>query len=114
MTGYPLSTEQNPQFLVQTLPKIINVAVGLEKHSAIFGHRADSHTVLSPFFRSMALTLCSLPLSLYFFVSHRGSLSVIGKEKFSATDEHKNVIPSPFALSFRTLRFRSGQAQRGI
>src|SRR3990170_8139914 len=38
-------TLQKPQFLVHTSPSIRNVAVGFEKHSPIFGHRALSHTV---------------------------------------------------------------------
>ncbi len=46
LLGSPLCTEQNAQFLRHTSPKIIKVTEGLEKHSPILGHFADSHTVL--------------------------------------------------------------------
>jgi hypothetical protein len=45
--GLPDSTEQNPQFLVQRSPNIMNVAVGFEKQKYLFGHLASSHTVES-------------------------------------------------------------------
>jgi len=43
--GDPFGTEQKVQPRVQTLPRIMNVAALREKHSWMFGQRADSHTV---------------------------------------------------------------------
>jgi len=37
----PAAIAQNPQFRVHTEPNIKKVAVWLEKHSQIFGHRAS-------------------------------------------------------------------------
>ena len=45
--GRPVSMAQKPQFRVQTLPRIMNVAVPSAQHSPMFGQRASSHTVLS-------------------------------------------------------------------
>ena len=42
-----MSIAQNPQFRVQTLPRIMNVAVPSAQHSPMFGQRASSQTVLS-------------------------------------------------------------------
>ena len=43
--GLPVRTAQKPQERVQTLPRIMNVAVRLFQHSPMFGQRASSHTV---------------------------------------------------------------------
>jgi hypothetical protein len=43
--GAPFFTAQNPQFRVQTSPKIMNVAVRLAKHMPILGQPALSQTV---------------------------------------------------------------------
>ncbi len=45
--GFPLGTEQKPQGRVQTLPKIMNVAVRWDQHSVRLGHLALSQTVSS-------------------------------------------------------------------
>ena len=45
--GRPVSMAQNPQFRVQTLPRIMNVAVPSAQHSPMFGQRASSQTVFS-------------------------------------------------------------------
>jgi len=54
------STAQKPHPLVQTSPRIIKVAVGFEKHSPIFGHRADSHTVCRFLLRRIFFIVWSL------------------------------------------------------
>ena len=46
--GRPVSMAQKPQFRVQTLPRIMNVAVPSAQHSPTFGQRASSHTVFRP------------------------------------------------------------------
>ncbi len=40
-----MSTAQNEQPRVQTLPRIMNVAVPAFQHSPMLGHRADEQTV---------------------------------------------------------------------
>ncbi len=44
--GRPVSIAQKPQFRVQTLPRIMKVAVPSAQHSPMFGQRASSQTVL--------------------------------------------------------------------
>jgi hypothetical protein len=46
--GLPVRTAQKPQERVQTLPRIMKVAVRLFQHSPMFGQRASSQTVCSP------------------------------------------------------------------
>src|SRR3990172_10692596 len=55
-----LSTLQKPHDLVHISPSIMNVAVGFEKHSPIFGHLADSQTVCRFLCLRTFLTSCSL------------------------------------------------------
>ncbi len=43
--GLPVSTAQNRQARVQTLPMTMMVAVPAFQHSPMFGHLASSHTV---------------------------------------------------------------------
>jgi hypothetical protein len=47
-SGSEESTAQKAQFLVHLEPRIIKAAVGIEKHSPLFGHFASSHTVVIP------------------------------------------------------------------
>src|SRR5512142_1492725 len=47
LSGGPLGTLQNPQFRVQTFPRIMNVAVPAFQHSILFGQAALSQTVWS-------------------------------------------------------------------
>ena len=51
--GRPVSIAQNPQFRVQTLPRIMKVAVPSAQHSPMFGQRASSQTVLRASSRRM-------------------------------------------------------------
>jgi len=48
--GFPVATWQYLQALVHTLPNIKKVAVPLEKHSPMLGHRDSSQTVLREYF----------------------------------------------------------------
>src|SRR6201991_3441455 len=57
--GRPWATSQNEQRRVQTSPRIMKVAVPLEKHSWMFGHEASSHTVTSEFSRRRAFSCCT-------------------------------------------------------
>ena len=59
-SGLPVFTPQKPQDLVQTLPKIINVAVPSPQHSPILGQLPDVHMVLS-------LYLSTRPLNSVYF-----------------------------------------------
>jgi hypothetical protein len=70
--GSPLKTAQNPQLRVQTFPKIINVAVGFEKHSKILGHLADSQTVCKFLFLNSRFTSWLLRF-LKLFLSQGGN-----------------------------------------
>src|SRR5688572_10372259 len=54
-SGRPWATSQNGQRRVQMSPRIMNVAVPLPKHSAMFGQDASSHTVCSFCARRMSL-----------------------------------------------------------
>jgi hypothetical protein len=47
-SGSEESTAQKAQFLEHLEPSIIKAAVGIEKHSPLFGHLASSQTVESP------------------------------------------------------------------
>jgi hypothetical protein len=52
--GRPVSMAQNPQFRVQTLPRIMKVAVPSAQHSPMLGQRASSQTV----FRASSRRTC--------------------------------------------------------
>ena len=49
--GRPVATAQKPQLRVQTLPRIMKVAVRCAQHSPMFGQRASSQTVCSDLLR---------------------------------------------------------------
>ena len=71
--GRAVSTAQNPQRRVQRVPAIMNVAVGREKHSPMFGQRASSQTVRTPTSRSTRRSgraSCKIPR---FFAAQAGS-----------------------------------------
>jgi hypothetical protein len=71
-----LSTEQNLHVRVQTSPNIRKVAVGLEKHSPIFGHLADSQTVWRFLLRSIDFISWSLLAGPRVFFAQEGSLFI--------------------------------------
>ena len=69
----PLGTEQKPQGRVQTLPRIMNVAVRCDQHSRRLGHFAEEQTVSS--FSSAIRSAVSAwpPPGARFCRSHGGS-----------------------------------------
>ena len=54
-SGLPVCTLQNPQDLVQILPRIIKVAVPSVQHSPILGQFPDTHIVCKLFFSTVDL-----------------------------------------------------------
>ena len=63
--GLPFWQPQKAQSRVHTSPRIINVAVSREKHSAMFGHRASSQTVCRLRLRSSFLVLWTCGVNLF-------------------------------------------------
>jgi hypothetical protein len=75
-SGLPKETEQNPQFLVQTFPRISTVAVPLSQHSPRFGQFALLHIVS----RDKELKTFSVFLKLS--PAGKGRLNQVGKLRF--------------------------------
>ena len=73
--GFPVSTEQNLQALVQTDPRSMKVAVPLFQHSLILGHIASSQTVLSLLPSTWLFTELNLLFSFSFNLIQSGFLS---------------------------------------
>jgi hypothetical protein len=70
-SGSEDSTAQKAQFLVHFEPSIIKAAVGIEKHSLLFGHLASSQTVASP--KRLSNILVSRSPPEFFTFTHAGN-----------------------------------------
>ena len=77
--GKPVSTAQNRQRRVQTLPRIMNVAVRCTpQHSWILGQRASSQTVFSPLLRISLRTSPNSWLAMGLVRNHSGLRRYVG------------------------------------
>ena len=77
---FPFGTLQKPQGRVQTLPRIMNVAVLWDQHSVRLGHFALSQTVSRPR-SSMTSEVKAMP------ADGRGRFSHLGRRRLGRSDE---------------------------
>src|SRR5665213_1689018 len=90
--GLPLGTEQKPHPRVHRFPRIMNVAAPRWKHSWIFGHRADSHTVWRFNARSSDWSLFNDSKCVALFRAHpgrRGRAEAAGDETICTRESLK-------------------------